>query len=154
MSDLSPDAKSLLDSARSGDEPTSADDARTQRALAAQLGVGLAIAASTTASTTAAAAGAAGATGVGAASVGAAGAAGAGAAGAGAALVGASSTGILLAKVLAGVALVGGISAGGASLYRSRNVQAPLMRQSKRSGTGDRLRIGRMREFLTAQPAR
>ena len=109
MSDMSPDAKSILDAARDGDDPTRADDARTRKALVAQLGVGLAVAASTTASTTAAAAGAAGA----------------GAAGTGGAMVGASSAGVLLAKILVGVALVGGIGAGGVSLYASRAPQIP-----------------------------
>lgn len=110
MSDMSPDAKSLLDAARDGDEPTGADDARTRRALVAQLGVGLTIAASTTATTSAAAAGAAGA-----------------GAGVGGAVVGASSAGVLIAKVIVGIAVVGGIGAGGASLYRSRSpeISAP-----------------------------
>ena len=107
MSDMSPDAKALLDAARDGDDPGAQDDARTRRALVAKLGVGLAVAASTTASTSAAA----------------------GAAGAGSAMVGgalaASSAGMLVAKVFVAVALIGGIGAGGAAIYTSSASPVP-----------------------------
>ena len=45
MSDLLPDDRALLDQARGGLEPSSGDRARVRGALAAQLGIGVALAA-------------------------------------------------------------------------------------------------------------
>jgi hypothetical protein len=51
MSELGPDARSILDAARGGDEPTDADRKRVHTSLARRIGVGAAILGTTTATT-------------------------------------------------------------------------------------------------------
>ena len=108
MSDMSPGARALLDAARDGDDPTAADDARIRKTLAAELGVGLALAASTSATASAAAGGSI---------AGAAAGAGAGAA----ATVG-STVGVLVAKIAVMVALAGGAGVGGVAIYQAQHL--------------------------------
>ncbi len=55
MSDLGPDARALIESARNADDPTPGDDARMRRALVGKLGIGIGLAAGTVATSTAAA---------------------------------------------------------------------------------------------------
>ena len=111
MSDMSPGARALLDAARDGDDPTSADDARIRKTLAAQLGVGLALAASTSATASAAAGGSI------------AGAAAGG--GAGAAAAAGSTVGALVAKIAVMAALAGGAGVGGVAIYQSQRDSSP-----------------------------
>ena len=129
MSDLTPEARALLDSAMPGLEPTADQRMRVRSAVTAQIAVGIAAgAAVAVASKGAAGAASAGVVGAGAAVVGAggvtAGTATAGAAGFSATMAGASLITPLFVKVAASLALVGAIGVGTATYESARAPKA------------------------------
>ena len=104
---LSPDARSIVDAARDGDDPTEDDKARVRRALAATIGTATAIGATSSAAAANAAS---------ASAIGASGAATATSAAAGAATVAGSTLGTSLLTKAIGVAIAVGIAGGTVAL--------------------------------------